>query len=139
MSAVEALANTSAAGAGNSLSSMSSGDFFKLILTELSKQDPLQPNDTNALLQQIGAVRSIQSDMDLSSNLKSLVDQNEFASASTLVGKTVSGLGLSGEQESGVVRSVTRTDDGALVTLKSGERIPVKNILEIAQTAEKKS
>jgi len=59
---------------GSGFSSLTAEQFSKIIFTELSKQDPLQPNDTNALLQQISSVRAIQSDMDLTSKLDSLVN-----------------------------------------------------------------
>ena len=133
--AVGAIDN-SASNATGGLSNLSSGDFFKLILTELTKQDPLAPNDTNALLQQISAVRSIQSDMDLSQDLGRLVQQNEFAAAATLVGKTVSGVDETFSRVSGEVKSITRTVDGTMLILKTGERIPVGNLDEIGQTPE---
>src|SRR2546423_13913932 len=88
--------STSASPTG--FSALSAEDFSKIIFTELSKQDPLQPNDTNALLQQISSVRAIQSDMDLTSKLSALVNQNEFASAATLIGKTVSGVDESNDR-----------------------------------------
>ncbi len=134
MSAISGLGSVSGATADSSLSSLTSGDFFKLILTELTKQDPLAPNDTNALLQQISAVRSIQSDMDLSTDLQSLVSQNEFASSATLVGKTVSGVSEGYTRETGLVTAVSRTRDGTVLTLKNGQRINVVNLDEITQT-----
>jgi flagellar basal-body rod modification protein FlgD len=133
MSVVDAIGSQAASGNAGGLSSLSSGDFFKLILTELTKQDPLAPNDTNALLQQISAVRSIQSDMDLSSDLRVLVNQNEFAAASTLVGKTVSGIDEDLERVTGEVRSISRTQAGTMLTLTTGERIAIGNLDEIQQ------
>lgn len=134
MSAIDALSSQQSTSGAGGLSNLSSGDFFKLILTELTKQDPLAPNDTNALLQQISAVRSIQSDMDLSKDLGNLVQQNEFASAATLVGKTVSGVDETFARVSGEVKSVSRTQDGTMLILKTGERIPVGYLDEIRQT-----
>ena len=134
MSAIDAITSARPPEGAGGLSSLSSGDFFKLILTELTKQDPLAPNDTNALLQQISAVRSIQSDMDLSSDLRALVNQNEFAAASTLVGKTVSGVDEGFNRVTGEVRSISRTSTGAVLTLKTGERIAIGSLDEIRQT-----
>jgi flagellar basal-body rod modification protein FlgD len=134
MSTIDGLPSTQQRTGSGDLSSLSSGDFFKLILTELTKQDPLAPNDTNALLQQISAVRSIQSDMDLSTDLRSLVNQNEFAAAATLVGKTVSGVDEAFNRVTGEVRSISRTQEGTIITLKTGERILAGNLDEIGQT-----
>lgn len=102
--------------------------FAKIIFTELGKQDPLQPSDTNALLEQISTLRSIQSNMNLTTQLSELVSQNEFASAATLVGASVSGVSQDNERISGTVRSVSRTTEGSVVELATGERISVRNI-----------
>ena len=114
--------------AGVGFSGLSSGDFTKIVLTELSKQDPLQPNDTNALLQQLSTIRSIQSDTDLTDSLKSLTKQNDFAAAATLIGKSVSGVTEQGSRVIGTVASVGRTKDTSLVRLASGEVLDFKNV-----------
>jgi flagellar basal-body rod modification protein FlgD len=136
MSAIDALSSTSAGGAGaaTGFSALSAGDFTKIILTELSKQDPLQPNDTNALLQQISSVRAIQSDMDLSTKLGDLVNQNQFASAANLIGKTVSGIDDTNQRVSGKVVSLSRTSSGAYLNLAGGQRINVSNLDQILDT-----
>ncbi len=134
MATVGALSGSSAqssTGSAGGLSALTSEQFAQIIFTELSKQDPLQPNDTNALLQQISTLRDIQSSMDLSTQLKQLVTQNEFASATTMIGKRVSGLSQDLARVSGVVASVSRTADGAVVTLNSGQHIPVQDLDEI--------
>src|SRR4051794_13913465 len=131
MSAIDALslANGSPSSTtGTGFSALSAQDFTKIIFTELSKQDPLQPNDTNALLQQISSVRAIQSDMDLTSKLNSLVSQNEFASAATLIGKNVSGVDEDNQRVSGKVKSLSRTADGTMLTLAGGQHIRVSNL-----------
>lgn len=115
-------------------SALSSEDFAQIIFTELSKQDPLAPNDTNALIQQISGIREIQSNMDLSSKLGSLVAQNEFSAAATLLGKSVSGLSLESARAQGLVRSVAQTSEGALLTLADGSRVLMSQVDEV-QTA----
>jgi flagellar basal-body rod modification protein FlgD len=114
--------------AGVGFSGLSSEDFTKIVLTELSKQDPLAPNDTNALLQQLSTIRSIQSDTDLTDSLKNLTKQNDFAAAATLIGKSVSGVTEQGSRVIGTVASVGRTKDTSLVRLATGEVVDFKNI-----------
>lgn len=104
-------------------SAMTSEDFTKLIFEELTNQDPLAPNDTNALIQQIANIRNIQSDLDLSTNLGSLVDQQSFAAATSVIGKFVSGISDESGRVSGIVKSVVRTTEGTVVSLKNGEII----------------
>jgi flagellar basal-body rod modification protein FlgD len=114
--------------AGVGFSGLSSEDFTKIVLTELSKQDPLQPNDTNALLQQLSTIRSIQSDTDMIDSLKGLTKQNDFAAAATLIGKNISGVTEQGSRVVGTVASVGRTKDTSLVRLTSGEVIDFNNV-----------
>lgn len=124
----QAAAPSSRSAAGLGFGGLSAESFAKIIFTELGKQDPLQPSDTNALLEQISTLRSIQSNMNLTTQLSELVSQNEFASAATLVGASVSGVSQDNERISGTVRSVSRTTEGSVVELATGERISVRNI-----------
>lgn len=112
----------------SAFSTLSAEDFTKIILQELSRQDPLQPSDTNSLIQQLSGIRSIQSDMDLSSRLNDLVRQSEFSNASTLIGKKVSGVSIESERVTGVVKAVSRTSQGTILTLRDDTLVPVANV-----------
>ena len=132
MATVDALTGSqSSASSVNSFSGMSSDDFMKIVLSELSKQDPLKPNDTSALIQQISQIRSIQSDIDLSSTLKSLVKDDQFSTAAGLIGTNISGLTETNVRVTGIVTAVSRTDTGAVLTLLSGDRVPMSKVDEI--------
>ncbi len=110
---------------GQGVSGLTTEDFTKLILTELSNQDPLAPNDTNTLLQQMSTLRSIQSNMDLSTNLSDITRQNEFISAAGMIGKKVNGLNLDLERVTAEVESVSRTQGGVVLNLVGGGRMPM--------------
>lgn len=130
MSAVDAL-GTSSQSAGvtpNAFSSLSSESFVKIIFTELGHQDPLQPNDSKALLDQLSSLRTIQSSIDMSTRLGSLVAQNELSAASGLIGKKVTGLTDQFERVTGVVQSVSRTSDGAILNLEDGSQVRMSNM-----------
>ncbi len=134
MSVVDALpasAASSAASSSNAFSAMDSSEFVKIIFTELANQDPLAPSDSQALLEQISTIRSIQSSIDMTSRLESLVGQNEWTSAAGLIGKRVSGVSDQLLRVDGVVKSVSRTDAGAVLNLESGTRVPVSWVDEI--------
>jgi flagellar basal-body rod modification protein FlgD len=117
------LATTTRTQAGDGFSRLTSEDFTKIILTELGKQDPLEPNDTSQLIDQLAGIRSIQSNMDLSSDLSKLVGQNDFAAAAGLIGKQISGLSEDGQRVEGIASRVSRTADGAVLTLEDGTRV----------------
>ena len=112
----------------NAFSELNSEEFVKILFTELSKQDPLKPSDSSALLEQMSSLRSIQSSIDLSQKLDSLVSQNQLSTAGTLIGRRVTGLDQTSHRVDGIVASVSRTKDGPVLTLKSGERIAFDHI-----------
>lgn len=111
---------------------LTSEDFVKIIVTELTRQDPLKPNDTNALLNQISSIRQIESDLSLSSDIKDLVRSNEFASASGLIGSQVNGITDDNQRVAGIVVSVSQTSDGPIATLQSGVRLRFSQIDEVS-------
>ncbi|USN98592.1 MAG: hypothetical protein H6810_10510 [Phycisphaeraceae bacterium] len=115
----------------NAFSAINSEDFVAMMLSELSNQDPLQPNDTQQLLDQISSIRSIESDQSLLESLNGMVDSNEFASASNLIGTLVSGLTEQGSRTSDVVLSVSRTTDGPVLNLFNGTRVPFDKVDEV--------
>lgn len=112
-------------------SEISSEDFMSMILSELSNQDPLEPNDTEQLLNQISTIRSIESDEGMLDSLDNMIDSNEFASAANLIGTLVSGLTEENRRVADVVLSVSRTDEGPVLNLFDGSRVPFENVDEV--------
>jgi len=110
---------------------ISSEDFMSMVLSELSNQDPLEPNDTAQLLNQISTIRSIESDEGMLNSLDSMVESNEFASAANLIGTLISGLTENSERVADVVLSVSRTKDGPVLNLFDGSRVPFENVDEV--------
>lgn len=134
MDAVSALAgsnSTVTATGRDAFAALSSEQFVKIMFTELSNQDPLKPQDSSALLQQMSSLRSIESDMQLQRKLDSLVSQNQFSSAGVLIGTYISGLTENNMRVEGLVLSISRTADGPVLNLASGWRVPFRNIDEI--------
>ena len=75
---------------------LDSEEFLNIMFTELQNQDPFEPNDSSALLEQLNSIRSIESDMALTSQLESIVFQNQLAGASNLIGRYIQGHGTDG-------------------------------------------
>ncbi len=117
--------------APSAFASLRSEDFVRLMFTELSRQDPLAPNDSAALMEQLANIRSIQADTELESRLESLIGQGEFAAASQMIGKVVSGLDETGARVVDFVASVSRTPAGPVLNLDSGARVPLSQTDEV--------
>ena len=112
-------------------SEISSEEFMSMILSELTNQDPLEPNDTENLLNQISTIRSIESDEAMLDSLDSMVDSSEFASAANLIGTLVGGVTEDNRRVADVVLSVSRTQEGPILNLFDGSRVPFENVDEV--------
>jgi len=117
----------------NRFSEMQSEDFIKVIFTELTNQDPLDPQDTSALLDQLDSIRSIESDLKITNRLEDLVTQNQFASASNLIGKVISGRTEGLSPTSGQVVAVRQEGEQVKLELDNGQFVPFNNVESIHQ------
>jgi len=140
MSAIDTATSTTAAASsraqgGGDFSQLSNNEFLEIIFAELTNQDPLAPNETKDLLQQISVIRGIESDTALSESLGELVNQNALAQAGSLIGKFVTGRDEFGDAAEDFVLSVTATRDGPILNLLNGRRVPMQNVEEIIDPA----
>lgn len=105
-------------------------DFLKLMVTELQNQDPLDPMDNSQMLQQLSQIRQITSSDQLTRTLESVSLGQTVSTASSLIGKTVTGTDVLGETISGQVQRVVF--DGGKPRLHVGNTIiPVENVLSV--------
>ena len=115
---------------------LSSDEFVKIMLTELSHQDPLDPQDSTALLEQLSSLRNIESQLALERQLEALVLQNQIAAASNLIGKTVEGIDARNDSVAGVVTAVRVQDGTAVLDLDSGAAIEMSRVTAISGPAD---
>ena len=118
--------------AANPLSQISSEQFLGIILEELSNQDPFEPNDTSATLEQLNSLRSIESEIELQEQLEALVLQNSIGQAGSLIGRQIDGLSSSGLNVSGIVESVRVVEGEAQLQLDNGSTIDFGNVLNVS-------
>lgn len=112
----------------NAFSELTSEEFVKIMFTELTNQDPLKPNDSTQMLEQLSSLRSIQSDLELTNKLEAILTQNQLSTAGSLIGKYVSGLTEGGDRVIGQVVAVARSEDGPLLRLSNNYVIPFANV-----------
>jgi|TARA_R110002072_G_scaffold2188_9_gene18122 flagellar basal-body rod modification protein FlgD len=133
MSAISDFSSTSpASSTDDAFNTLSSAEFLQIIFTELQNQDPLEPQDSQAMLNQLSSLRSIESDTKMVDSLQNLVSQNEFAAASQLIGSLVSGITLDNQRAADLVISVSQTSEGPVLNLFGGGRMFFDQVDEIA-------
>ena len=86
---------------------MKSEDFIRIIFTELTNQDPLNPLDNTQLVQQLGHLREIAATTQLTDTLASLQVGQSLTTASSLLGKKVTALSTNNQNITGVVDRVS--------------------------------
>ena len=74
------------------MADLRSEDFFQLLITQLTNQDPFEPTENEDLLRQISSIRDIELSTVLTNSLHLLTGQQRFSSASSLIGRHVTGL-----------------------------------------------
>ena len=112
---------------------LDSAEFMKILLSEMSNQDPFKPQDSGALLEQLSSLRNIESQLSLQKQLENLVLQNGLSSAAGMIGKEIEGLDAANDKVSGVVNSVRVESGKAILELSSGKSLSIERVTSIRE------
>lgn len=116
----------------NSASALGSQDFFQLLIAQLTNQDPLAPTGNDELLRQISSIREIELSTTLTQSLQALSGQQQFGTASSLIGQYVSGSDGNGQHSGGIVTAIRFADGGRpMLQLSTGVELPMEQIRAI--------
>jgi flagellar basal-body rod modification protein FlgD len=98
--------------------------FLQLLVLQMQHQDPMEPTDNSQMLAQLAQFSSLEQMNNLNDSFEMLsgnVDQLNFITANSLLGRTIHGVDSAGEAVNGVVDSVYL--NGSLVYLRVGEQL----------------
>jgi flagellar basal-body rod modification protein FlgD len=104
--------------------------FIKLLVAELQNQDPMSPMDNAQILQQVSQIRAIESSTRLTTTLEAVLLGQNMSTASSLLGRTISGLDDASNKVTGKVDRVSVTEGEARLHV-GNSTISLKNIGEI--------
>ncbi|MDR2762534.1 MAG: hypothetical protein LBB88_08050 [Planctomycetaceae bacterium] len=119
-SGTTAAANSAAS--SDRMNDLTTSDFIKMMVAELQNQDPMDPMSNTEMLSQISQMRQITSNDKLSAGIDSLMQGEALTTASSLIGKTVTGVDSLGEKITGKVDKVT-IESGGIAKLHVGNSI----------------
>jgi flagellar basal-body rod modification protein FlgD len=130
VSAASLLSPSTTPKAANAFSDMGSGEFLKLLITQLTSQDPMQPMGNEELLRQISSIREIELSTTLTDSLRKLTGQQNVTAASSMVGQYVTGApGANGQVSSGLVVGVRFVSGGSpVLMLSNGIEMPIEQV-----------
>jgi flagellar basal-body rod modification protein FlgD len=106
-----------AADASGSSASLGLQDFMKILLTQLTYQDPLKPMDNQAFMAQMAQFTSLEQSQRLNDKVQQLIENQAALQSIGLVGRTVDVATATG-QGSGVVTALSLQGDAPLLTLR---------------------
>jgi flagellar basal-body rod modification protein FlgD len=130
--------NTSSSSASNTSSSaynMTPADFIQLMVTQLENQDPTNPTSDSDLMTQMSDIGQLESSSSMQSTLSAVTLQTQVGSASSLIGKTVTGINTNNASVTGVVQSVSIAGSNVNLNLETGDTVAVTNLSSINGTA----
>ncbi|HWA90271.1 MAG TPA: flagellar hook capping FlgD N-terminal domain-containing protein [Rhizomicrobium sp.] len=98
---------------------------LKIILTELTYQDPLKPVDNYEFVSQLGQFSQLQLSQTLNDNMTKLLASQAAMQSAGLLGKTVdfASNDSSGTTLSGVVQAVSFSSGQPLITIDTGNGV----------------
>jgi flagellar basal-body rod modification protein FlgD len=124
--------NSSVAATSDRLNELTMSDFIKMMVAELENQDPMNPMSNTEMLQQISQIRSITSNDRLTSSIEALTLGQALSTASSLIGKTVTGVNTLNESITGKVDKVT-IENGTAKLYVGSSIINVGNVTGIEE------
>lgn len=108
-------------------------DFLKILIAELSNQDPFAPVDNQRFMEQLASLQNLEAVSALTDGIRELQRMQELASASSMIGKFIRGVSDSGETTEGIVQRVT-VENNKVRLLVNGQKVALENVREILFT-----
>jgi len=133
-----AIAPVSPPAQSNSAFGLDFQSLLKIILTQLTYQDPLKPLDNFQFVSQLAQFSQIQQGQVMSDRLQQLVASQSAAQATGLLGKTVDIGGSNGATVSGTVKALSLQNGDVQFTIatSTGQTISGLSLSAITQVRE---
>lgn len=99
-------------------------DFLRLLVTQLTQQDPLKPMDNEQFLAQMAQFTSLQQTQQINENISQLLLTQLSSQSISLLNRTVDiGTGSNGQAQAGVVKGVTFNQGQPLLSVQVGQQL----------------
>ncbi len=105
-------------------------DFMRMLIVELQNQDPSEPMGNEQLLNQLSAMQSLQSNVELGEALGQVTSNLQLSTGASFIGKLVTGKNAAGADVTGIVERAFLTEGKTAVEV-GGETISLKNISSV--------
>lgn len=123
--------STATAGVASTRAKMSQKEFMKLLIAEMSHQDPLKPMENQQFAQQLASLQTLESSAALTDGISQLVRLQQLTSASSLIGKMVAGVDADGDPVRGRVGRVGAQGNQIMLDV-GGKAVPLTGVSEVS-------
>ena len=113
---------------------LSQQDFLKLLVTQMTSQDPMKPTDSQDLLSQMTQFSTLNANTTMQTQLAQMQALNEFSQASSLLGKQVTLQLDDTTTAQGVVTNVD-TSSNVPQLIVNGQHYSLAQVLSVANPA----
>jgi len=123
--AIDAISGSSATNL--QASSLGMEDFLKILLTQLTYQDPLKPMDNQEFMAQMAQFTSLEQTQQLNNKIETLITNQAALQSVGLIGKTVDVNTPTGAI-TGTVSALSLSGDAPLLTVRTAAGAMLENI-----------
>lgn len=106
-------------------------EFFQLLATQLSNQDPLKPMEDTAFISQMASFSTLETMSGMASSVTALGVQQSYLNAQTLLGRVVTVTDADGAPVSGIATAIRTADDGATNVTIGGVEYPASSVIGV--------
>lgn len=114
-------ATSTAAASGSNNLSVSQLDFLKVLVTQLSFQDPLKPMDNQEFMAQMAQFSTVEETQQLADKMDSLLGIQAATQSVALIGRTVEVSTASGASQQGTVTTITMSNGQPQLSLQMAD------------------
>ena len=102
-------------------------DFMRILMTQLTYQDPMKPMDNQQFMAQMAQFASLQQSQEMNSKIDQLLNVQAFFNSVGLMGKTVE-FTLNGSSSNGTVTGVSLSGSSPVFSVVSSGSSSVQNV-----------
>lgn len=105
--------------------------FMKLLLTQMTHQDPLSPMQNEEFISQMAQLQTLEEQTNTNKLLETMGNNSQVAEASGMIGTYVTGLDENLDSVKGIVTHVTVRDGVAKLGLNNGKILPLSGVTQV--------
>ncbi|RYF52378.1 MAG: flagellar hook capping protein [Comamonadaceae bacterium] len=103
-------------------------DFLKILLTQLTYQDPLKPMDNQEFMAQMAQFTSLEQTQQLNEKMSTLISNQAALQSVGLIGRTVDITTATGTSVTGNVTALSLTGDAPALTVTTTAGVTMANV-----------